>query len=200
MAVNNGINFRATSGFVTDGTDETFCLEADNYSVTRGGITFGWEAGSNQSARNRNAALDRRLAGTHFVNNSGTGQHDFRFDLDNAVEHDVVAAFGDVNSSSPNYINLLDTTTSYKIIDEAGGHGSNEWWDANGVLRTSESDWVNNNVSISRVFTTTIARFRLGTPTDETGFSDVAHIRLDEVAAAPFLPFFAKKDNVLLKM
>ncbi len=67
MPFDAGINFRSTAGFVTDGTNETHCTSADFYPTVRGSFTFGWVAGvGHVDNRDRNAGIDRRLAGINF--------------------------------------------------------------------------------------------------------------------------------------
>src|SRR6056297_20748 len=63
------INFRATSGYIADGTGETHCI-GDLYPTTRDGITFGWDSNTIES-RDRANSVDRRLAGMNFIRNGG---------------------------------------------------------------------------------------------------------------------------------
>ena len=94
-----GINFRATSGYVTDGTDETYCLGQDDpYPVSRGGATFGWVTTYGDMKRDRNSSLDRRLAGQNQNPNSGS-QIEFQLDLDPAYTYTVRVALGDASSN-----------------------------------------------------------------------------------------------------
>lgn len=169
MAVNKGINFRGTSGFVTDGTDETFCLLADGYSTSRGGIVFGWESSTGDMAGpDRSTSVDVRLAGFNGKLNSVTGADAsavFRVDLDSAVSHDIRVALGDVPSAqSYQYCDMRDTDTSFNEIDDTDGTAPGQWTDATSVTRTSESAWVNDNAAVTRVFTTTIFRVAIGAP------------------------------------
>lgn len=90
MGFDIGINFRATSTFVVDVTNETYCL-GDTYPTTRGGVTFGWSSGA--SARDRSASVDRRLAGINFV--AGNAGSTFRVDLPSSGSVDVHIAIGD---------------------------------------------------------------------------------------------------------
>lgn len=188
MAINRGLNFRETSGFVTDGADETYVLNNDGYPKTRNGITFGWDT-LPTGGRDRDSGVDARLAGMNFQNNNGT-QLECRFDLDNAASHDIRAAFGDTSfTQAPLYTQFKDNTTVFATIDDATGTLENEYIDASGVLRT-EAAWPGSNVSINRAFTSTILRVLIGTPDSQALSSVIAHLRLDEIADLP-VPFVA---------
>lgn len=61
-------NFRQNVGYVTDGTGENWSDESASYPTTYGAFSAGWET-SPDGARDRNASIDRRIAGMVF----GTG-------------------------------------------------------------------------------------------------------------------------------
>lgn len=127
------INFRSTSGFVTDGTDQTYCL-AEAYPTTRAGTTFGFQSSelSGFGFADRDAGLDPRLAG--LVVKSTTPQGYFQWDLPGAGTYDIYAAacdptfgigqqnFGlyDVTAEEDRYALTNDTeiaVTEYEDID-----------------------------------------------------------------------------------
>lgn len=94
-----GINFRATSGYVTDGTNETYCEASDTYPTTRDGYTFGWDSSTSVSELNRNSGVDRRLAGINYLSKTNTTRY-FRLDLPSAGTYEIHLAVGDVNNST----------------------------------------------------------------------------------------------------
>lgn len=98
MTLDAQINFRSTSGYVTDGAGQTYCLgSADVYPVTRGGLTFGWIlAHEADSARNRNAGNDPRLAGQNSATNDGTPSQ-FQLDLPASGSYTIHLALGDAS-------------------------------------------------------------------------------------------------------
>lgn len=185
-----GINFRATAGYVTDGTNETYCLHTDFYPVTRGGFTFGWEAaGGEVDSRDRSTGVDRRLAG---LNKSlSTTAPDFRLDLDATGDKIVHAAFGDQGFAVPVGWDLKDTTTTFQTNSGSTSAG-NRWDDAGGTERTNTT-WPTDEVGVARTFTTTIFRM---TPTTAASEQNVAHVRI--VDASPPPPPATASGNLLL--
>jgi hypothetical protein len=124
-----GINFRATSGYVTDGANETYCL-ADAYPTTRGGVTFGWLDAVANDAQNRNSSLDRRLAG---INAAGVANTDVRFqiDLPSAGTYDVHLALGDGNTTGVVCkATVKDGSTVLFSTTQNGFVSGNKWIDA----------------------------------------------------------------------
>ena len=174
------INFRQTSGYVTDGAGETYCL-AEVYPVTRGGQTFGWDVAV--STRDRSTGVDVRHAGINF--NANSNERVFRIDLDASGDFDLTVAAGDVSNGNDNqYIRVYDGDPG-TLIHTIGKANVplGDFLDATGVIRTSSADWVSNHVKQSLTFSTTIARFVFGESPDSGNFS-IAHIALEETTPA----------------
>jgi S-DNA-T family DNA segregation ATPase FtsK/SpoIIIE len=92
MTWDKGFNFRATSTYVTDGTDETYVL-AESYPTTRNGVTFGYTSSTGTiNTRDRLTSIGPELAGLHFDGGSGSV---FRVDLPAAGDYDVRFGAGD---------------------------------------------------------------------------------------------------------
>ena len=172
-----GLNFRATSGYVTDGADETYVLGTDSYPTTRGGVTFGWESGfSSANTRNRDTSPDRRIAGIHFDTD---GNAVFRVDLPSAGTYSVRLAQGDnsVNNSAGGELRD-DATTKITIstatLNSLGGVGAvdatNTWY--------SRTNWPSSNSAVSVVFSSSICRFALASP----GATVLQHLFLERTA------------------
>jgi hypothetical protein len=152
-----GLNFRATSGYVTDGTNETYVLASDTYPTTRGGVTFGYTSGMPSSnGRNRSAGVDRRLAGMHF--DGGTADAEFRLDLPAAGTYEVRMALGDVTGGNTHGGDLTDGVSTLISIPNAVNASPNVFTDATDVGHTA-GNWPNNNNPASVVFSTTTAFF-----------------------------------------
>jgi hypothetical protein len=178
-----GINFRATSGYVTDGAGETYCV-GDSYPTTRGGWTFGWTATGNFDIRDRDSAIDRRLAGTNLQWNDGT-QSTFRLDLPASGQRDIRLALGDTISESYQYCQIKDGTTVLLTTDDSNGNASYEWVDASAVARTQVT-WPTSNVAVPLTFTGTILNLILGPPTAQgANHSDIAHLNVGDLSVAP---------------
>ncbi len=181
-----GFNFRSTAGFVTDGTNEISDLGgAYPRSVTIDGDTFniGWSADNTANTRDRSATADRRMAGMGFIFNSD-GAIKWRIDLPSLGQYRVRAALGDHDSARTILYRILDNTTALLTVGGAGvTTAADGFADASGVARTSESDWISNNVALTATFASTICYLEIG---DATGtapdVSAVAHFDIVQLA------------------
>jgi len=186
-----GINFRLTSDYVTDGTDETYCI-GDSYPTTRGGVTFGFVSGTvgTFGGRNRSTGVDVRLAGMNYDGNSSTNQAIFRLDLASTGKYEIRLALGDaVYSQAYQYIQLKDDTTAITTIDKSAGSSAGYFYDAEGTS-FSAANWPSSNVAIEHTFTSTKLFFVLGAPTAESDVSSIAHLHVKSSAAATGNPWY----------
>lgn len=179
MSVDLGINFRSTSTYVTDGTNETYCL-GDTYPVTRGGATFGYSAGHEGVGRDRNSGNDRRLAGTNFWPNNGT-QGQFRLDLPNgAGTYTVHLALGDASyAQGYQYLKITDGNggSTLLTIDDTNGTSANNFDDAGGTNYTA-ANWPGSEAGVSLTFSGSVLWLLLGSPTAQANQSTLAHLRV----------------------
>lgn len=160
MTYPQGINFRATAGFVTDGAAEqaetTTASTGDYPHTTAQGNTVGWESFNSGNTRDRSAAVDRRLAGVNFTTST---QNDFRFDLPAAGSYNIRAAFGDMSSVNPTLWTLLDGTSTITTLATGNNSAAGSFKDATDTVRTAAA-WPGSNVARAATFSTTICRFR----------------------------------------
>lgn len=175
---NYGFNFRDSSGFVTDGANETYAISED-YPQTRNGITFGYTARPNLNTRDRNSGNDRRLAGCHF--NAGGVDSVFRVDLPSAGSWDIRLALGDASNGQVINIELKDNTTSLLTIVNVDTTAANNFLDATGAI-LSAANWPANNTKVTKTFASTILNLIIKTPTSAA--SAVAHMLISQSAAA----------------
>lgn len=176
MAYPQGINFRSTAGYVTDTSpdDKELGGSATYPHTTAQGNNVGWEDDIGANERDRNSALDARLAGVHFTNNSASVKR-YRFDLSSTGAWDVRIAAGDASYvQGPIKIEVMDTTTSLGVLCNASTSTSARWLDATAVERTAAA-WVSSNAAATVTFATTICRFHLGVGSG-SGSSTIAHI------------------------
>lgn len=181
-----GFNFRNTSAFVTDGTNETFVLPTDAYPTTRtvGGesVTFGWETVVTANGRDRSAAAPYapELSGVTFLGPSDTPTSlVFRVDLPATGSYAINIAAGDQAGASKAFFEVDDTSTSVLAFGPtvvAGG----SFMDAAGTARTG-SDWQANNVPATETFATTIFRLKVNKAT--VNESPISHLTLTESGA-----------------
>lgn len=156
LGASYGWNFRSTQPFVTDPAGSTYVIDvgggfASQYPTTRNGITFGWTVQPG-NLRDRNAALDPRLAGIHF---STSGSGTFRVDLPNTGTWTVDLALGDPGGGatalqSTIYDNVTARTTIGPIDTSSG-----QFVDAAGTTHASAAAWVASHQTINVNFTTT---------------------------------------------
>ncbi len=176
------VNWRASSGYVTDGAGQTyFIATGDAYPTTRGGLTFGYEdAGTD--ARDRTTSNDVRLAGTGY-SAAGSAARLFRLDLPSAGNYDVRIAVGDPNFASSDYgrdfdVRIRDTTT--EVLQVTGATGTGQFLDATSVARSAAA-WPGSNVAATLTFATTILRVYAPLGDSRTM---VSHIRVTVSAGA----------------
>jgi len=179
-----GINLRGSSGLVVDATNEFPILGTNQgssiYPVTTTQTnSAGWEENIGASAADRNAAIDRRLAGINYAEPGRTS--DFRIDLPHAGTFRITAAIGDTSfQNGPMTVAFLDgSTVLFTPVNNQTMGAANHFFDASGVERTSDADWVANQASKSLTFASTIFRMRV---TGGTGYGVVAHVRVQDVA------------------
>ncbi len=178
-----GINFRTTSGFVTDSAGQTYCID-DAYPTTRGGFTFGIVSGGGNT-RDRNSGSDVRLAGIQFTGNASGGTPAvFRLDLPSSGSYDIYAAFGDFNNGQHIDAEIGDNGSYTTIASNVNTVGGQEFVDATGTLRTSVSDWVSNNAKLTKAFSSTVLQIRLGGLSANTDSSCIAHLRVVSVGGS----------------
>jgi hypothetical protein len=180
MPFAGGVNCRETAPFVTDGTNQTYDIDAggavaESYPTTRGGLTFGWDSTTVGNLRDRNSGNDPRVAGTQW---SGTGGEKLRLDLGSAgLTGDVRIAVGDPGGGATNIGNkIYDNATLLATIPNAS-ISSGEFVDATGVTRTSASDWVTNNAPLNATFSSAILFVSI-----EQAVGGMCHISFTETA------------------
>ena len=108
MSFPQGINFRATAGYVTDGANEygEIATTANYPTTSTQGNNVGWETAPS-GTRDRNNALDVRLAGIHFGDNATL--RDYRIDLSGTGSWISRIAAGDAASNQECKMELFDT-------------------------------------------------------------------------------------------
>jgi len=180
-----GINFRNSAGFVTDGTNETYCLSTDSYPTSRGGGTFGWDTGA-EDDRDRDSGVDRRFAGINFSNYNSSDI--WRLDLDSAVQHTVHVAAGDTSFvSDAQYGQGRDNTTAFFTLDNVDSQATDTYRDTTDVAR-AEATWDADEVPAVRTFASTIFRYAIGKGSGVANNSKLAHIRVEDTSAAAPAP------------
>ena len=168
-----GINMRGSAGYVTDGPDQTYCLN-DAYPVTRGGWTFGWETAMSH-ALDRDSSVDPRLAGIN-ANAPDTPARTFRVDLPAAGDYGVRLAIGDAAGSPwPTEWQVKDGTTV--VIGPHTPSATARFVDAVNA-NYSNAAWPGSNTQVVETFATTICR--LDFPSPGGNWVMVGHIEVEQ--------------------
>lgn len=176
----SGLNFRSTSGYVSNGTGETHVL-VDTYPTTRSGLTFGYTSTTGLVQRDRSASIDRRIAGMHFGAAAG---RTFRFDLPSgAGTYRVRVLFGDNDAGWSHQCVIKDGAGGSTLATITGTTSSGaRWLDADGTTTITAANVAADAFGdIELTFTASLAEFVLGNGTNSP-HSTIAHIALEPVA------------------
>lgn len=168
-----GINFRATSGYVTDRGSDTYCLgEQYTGSVIRAGLAFGF-VGATCGVLDRVNTNDPELAGVCYVDNSGATL-DFRLDIPATwTVSDVKIAVGDAGNSQQVRCLIKNDTTTIATVNNT--QTIQDFYDATNAAR-AHTAWYANNVAVSTTLSSGILRLTIGGHVSATTFSTVAHV------------------------
>lgn len=130
----NGVNCRATSGFIADGTGNTYSL-GEAYPTTRGGFTFGWSSSVAANTRDRATSYGPHYAGLCFQPNSGGATVDFKVDLPSgAGAYNIKIVSGDYSSEQNSKLILKDGASVIATLNGATAAG--QIMDATGAILT----------------------------------------------------------------
>ena len=173
-----GLNFRGSSGYVTDSTGEAYVL-GETSSTTRtitgtgNSVTFQWTG--SVSAANRDSGNDRRLAGINYVDNSAGVPASLDVTLPNSGNHTICVALGDAASSQGYQLaEILDNTTSKFSV--TGLTTDNHFRDAFSTDFTAAA-WPAGNVCKTGIsFTSGHLVMKLGATSSQTNASTIAHL------------------------
>ncbi len=183
-------NFRDTSGYVTVVAPETYVQGyADSDAAiscprNRGGFDFCWSGITFDSRRDRDSAVDRRLAGGNQQPNSGA-QATFNVTMTTSGTKRICVAAGDATiSQGYTYFQIKDNTTVLATVDGSSGFTAPGWYDASGVLRNATT-WPSSQACVDLVFATTSFNIVIGTPTAQSGSTAISHLRITDVVTTP---------------
>lgn len=190
MGLPQAWDFRATLagpvGFVGDPANCDFNDGGVTASGTSSnGIAWSWTDTGGTTTRDRSGSVDPRVAGLVAVSSGGTVAT-FNVTLPSAGTYDITLALGDQSAQQTINFDILDNgSVLFSVATNVNTGGANNYLDATGTNRTSDTDWATNNAKKRLTFTTTSAGFRLNVPSSQT--SCMAHLRIDAVAAvSPF--------------
>jgi hypothetical protein len=184
---NCGIDFRATSAFVTDPTNCSPQINnfADYPHINAQGIVCGWEDAPSTVA-DRSAAADARLAGIGSVAAGGTAR--FRIDLPAAGAYRIEAAVGDATTAQPasggspaQRVEVFDGLSSLGLLVNNRQTLAAHWRDATDTDRTSSANWVSNEAPSTWSFSGTTLRFKCGITAGGAGSTTLSHLKVTQL-------------------
>lgn len=183
----SGVNFRASSGYVSDSAGHTYSL-GEAYPTTRGGLTFGFGSNISSNTRDRNAGIDSRLAGIAFMSNSGSATT-FTLDLPSgAGTYRVRLALGDAGASQTIYCLVKDGATTRATIGPTTTSTAECFLDTTGTQHNSAANWVSSNSTSDIVFSGSTLTLELGGTGGGSGNTAIAHVSVELVASAATSP------------
>lgn len=178
MGFPQGIYFRLTDNQTDPADYDAEVSLSNNYPRTSAqGNSVGYEDifFGQTDARDRDVGSVVALRGIHFLPNSSGGNNIYRIDLPSTGSYVIKLALGDEGGMQNCRCRLLDNATQFADIDAATGGAAN-FIDATGVNRTSQADWVSNNVGITHTFSSTILRIWMGASAAVSGVSCISEI------------------------
>lgn len=178
MALPQGIDFRGSSGYVTDPANCTYqIVTSANYpTTTPQGNNVGIESGWGSSAQDRSAAVDPRLAGSHAGNTAGAT---FRIDLPAGGAYNVRFAAGRAGGYGDACAwDLYDSTTKLTSLTTGSTSTGYRWKDAKNV-EYSDTAWPTSNSPYAATFATTILRIK------STNSASISHLYVESNGSAP---------------
>lgn len=160
-----GFLFRDTSGYVTNPANSIFVGDGGfgaaptyltNTTIDGDSVDYGYTAGYVDTQRDRDSAIDARLAGLHQVPNTDTTGNVWRLNLPQAGTYEITLALGDANNGQRQYWRILDNTTVLETNDKTGTlQAGGNFYDASGTNHATPAAWVSSQVPKQFVFATT---------------------------------------------
>lgn len=199
MAWDKGFNFRASSGYVTDGTDCTYVLGTETTATTRNGATFQFTTSTAAAQpRDRTTSGDSRLSGCVFVG-SGTSTENWRLTLPATGAYDIYLAAGDQGNEQTIKLRVLDDTTAFITIADVGTGAVDQYVDATGAVRT-RTQWIADSArggtKVTRTFSSTILNVEIQPPV--TASCPLAHLFVSQVTPAGWGRLLGMETNRLV--
>ncbi len=179
-----GFDFRASAGLVTDPPGDTYVIYSTVYPTTGTLTTYGWSYTANFVTRDRNNSIDPRLAGVNYVTN-GSPQA-FYVDLPAPGTYNVALAMGDAGNPQCTVrcqIQFLDGENVLATLN-TGPTNLGYFYDMQGN-NWSESQWPAMNVSQQLTLTGTQLTVLLGTSQYTGDNTPIAYLGLTQVSTGP---------------
>ncbi len=159
-----GMDFRGTSGYVTDPSNHAYSLgESYPSGRTLNGQGFGWSTGSPDGAQDALNTNDARLAGKAYT--APSNRPIFRLNLPSAGSYKIYIAMGDQAGSYLQTVEFYDDTTllDSTTINAVSSSAANSFVAADGIAYT-HANFVTTGFTkyLTFTFATSILKVKVG--------------------------------------
>src|ERR1035438_4448049 len=178
-----GFDFRATAGFVTDPANTTYVLSTTGYPTTVDGVTFGWVIPGQVQSRNRSTTVDPRLAGVNYVSNGAPAS--FVVNLPAPGTYNLSLAMGDEGYTqcwTLCQVQFLDGSTILGTV--TGTPMAAHFEDARGNNWTAAA-WPGSNVALPVTLTGTRLTVSVGTNHSTGDVTPIAYLGVSQPSGSP---------------
>ncbi len=174
-----GFDFRATAGYVTDPPHTNYVLATTAYPTTMGGVTYGWANTSLLQSSNRSTQVDPRLGGVNYVRDGSPGT--FYVDLPSAGTYSLALAMGDEDYGQCwrlCQVQFLDGSTVLATVS-GGPTRAGYFYDALGS-NWAAATWPGNNLPVQVTMAGTRLTVVLGSSTNDGYITPIAYLGLSQ--------------------
>lgn len=179
LTFQQGFNFRATAGYVSDPSNTTHVMSTTAYPTKVGNITFGWLKTSLVQSRDRSKVVDPRLAGINYVSNGTPAQ--FQVDLPAPGTYLLSLAMGDAAYGqcwTRCQIQFLDGNTNVGTV--AGGTIAAGYFYDDATEAWSAAAWPANNISKQVTMTGTHLTVVVGTNSSSGDLTPISFLGISQ--------------------
>ena len=179
-----GFDFRASAQFITDPPGATDVIFSTFYPTKGTLTTYGWSYTANFVTRDRNNAIDPRLAGVNYVTNGTPAA--FYVDLPAPGTYNLSLAMGDAGYPECSVQCQVQFVDGDNVLATVTGGPLNfgYFYDAQGN-NWSTAAWPNNNVSLPVTLTGTQLTVLVGTNQHTGDATPLAYMGVTQVSTGP---------------
>ncbi len=174
-----GFNFRATAGYVSDPSNTTHVLATTAYPTKVGGVTFGWLSVQRVASRDRSTQVDPRLAGVDYANNGAPAT--FEVDLPAAGTYNLSLAMGDDGYGqcwTQCQVQFLDGSTVLATVS-GGSLPAGSFYDARTKTWTAAA-WPGSNLTQQVTLTGTKLTVVVGSSVNSGDLTPIAFLGISQ--------------------
>ncbi len=175
-----GFNFRATAGFVTDPPNTTHVLGNTSYPTTVNGVTFGWLNTSLIGSRDRSTSVDPRLAGINYATNGTPAS--FVVNVPAPGSYKLSLALGDVGYGQCWVMCQIQFLDGSRILGTVTGSPAMAYFYDSEVHDWSATAWPVSNLTMPVTMTGTQLKVVVGTTNNTGDVTPIAYFGMTQVS------------------